>query len=77
MSKKVRTEDNDITLLWDIGTAYEFFISLYVLHEPEKFGVRASWAAGIRSRSRSGPPSGRREGEGTGPAPAAGPPSAS
>jgi DNA-binding transcriptional ArsR family regulator len=50
MIKKVQIDSNDISLLWDIGTAYEFFVSLYVLHEPERFGVRASWAAGIRSR---------------------------
>jgi DNA-binding transcriptional ArsR family regulator len=37
-------------LLWDIGTAYEFFITLQILHTPERYGVRASWAAGIRSR---------------------------
>jgi DNA-binding transcriptional ArsR family regulator len=35
---------------WDFGTAYELFISLHVLHEPEYYGIRASWAAGIRSR---------------------------
>jgi DNA-binding transcriptional ArsR family regulator len=35
---------------WDIGTAYELFISLHVLNEPEEFGLRASWAAGVRSR---------------------------
>jgi DNA-binding transcriptional ArsR family regulator len=35
---------------WDSGTAYDFFFSLYVLHAPEKFGLRASWAAGVRSR---------------------------
>lgn len=38
----------DIT--WDFGTAYELFISLHVLHEPEYFGLRPSWAAGVRSR---------------------------
>lgn len=38
------------TLEWEFGTAYEFFISLYVLHNPEQFGIRAAWAAGIRSR---------------------------
>ncbi len=38
------------TLIWDIGTAYELFISLHVLHEPDFFGIRASWAAGVRSR---------------------------
>ncbi len=35
---------------WDYGTAYELFISLHVLLEPEYFGIRASWAAGVRSR---------------------------
>src|SRR5271157_5932683 len=37
-------------LVWDVGTGYELFISLAVLHEPEYYGLRASWAAGIRSR---------------------------
>jgi DNA-binding transcriptional ArsR family regulator len=41
---------NGLRLLWDIGTAYEFFLTLHVLHTPERYGVRASWAAGIRSR---------------------------
>jgi DNA-binding transcriptional ArsR family regulator len=36
--------------LWDIGTAYDFFVSLKVLHEPSVFGLRAAWAAGMRSR---------------------------
>ena len=35
---------------WDIGTAYDLFISLRILHDPDEFGVRASWAAGVRSR---------------------------
>lgn len=35
---------------WDFGTAYELFLSLHVLHDPEYYGIRASWAAGIRSR---------------------------
>jgi len=35
---------------WDFGTAYELFISLHVLHEPEYFGIRPSYAAGVRSR---------------------------
>ena len=35
---------------WDIGTAYDLFISLRILHDPERYGVRASWAAGVRSR---------------------------
>lgn len=37
-------------LLWDLGTAYDLFISLYVLHQPADFGVRGVWAAGMRSR---------------------------
>jgi DNA-binding transcriptional ArsR family regulator len=35
---------------WDWGTAYDFFVSLRVLLEPDKFNLRASWAAGVRSR---------------------------
>jgi len=35
---------------WDIGTAYDLFVSLRALHDPDTFGVRASWAAGVRSR---------------------------
>ncbi|PWH12525.1 MAG: hypothetical protein DDG60_12730 [Anaerolineae bacterium] len=38
------------TIGWDFGTAYELFISLHVLHDPDYYGIRASWAAGIRSR---------------------------
>jgi DNA-binding transcriptional ArsR family regulator len=38
------------SLAWELGTAYEFFVSLYVLHHPDEFGLRASWAAGVRSR---------------------------
>ncbi|MFZ3070010.1 MAG: winged helix-turn-helix domain-containing protein [Anaerolineaceae bacterium] len=37
-------------LNWDIGTGYDLFISLMTLHNPEQFGLRASWAAGVRSR---------------------------
>lgn len=37
-------------LIWDIGTAYDMFISLHVLHEPDTYGLRGSWAAGVRSR---------------------------
>lgn len=37
-------------ILWDWGTAYDLFASLHVLHHPEKFGLRGSWAAGVRSR---------------------------
>lgn len=41
---------DNATIDWDFGTAYEFFLSLHVLHDPEYYGIRASWAAGIRSR---------------------------
>lgn len=37
-------------IVWDRGTAYDFLASLNVLHEPEKFGLRGAWAAGVRSR---------------------------
>ena len=36
------------SLSWDLGTAYDFFISLHVLHNPDKFGLRGSWAAALR-----------------------------
>lgn len=38
------------TILWDLGTGYDLFSSLYVLHHPATFGVRLSWAAGVRFR---------------------------
>jgi DNA-binding transcriptional ArsR family regulator len=38
------------TILWKTGTAYDFFVSLAVLHEPAIFGLRPSWAAGVRQR---------------------------
>lgn len=41
-------------LAWDIGTAYDFFISLLVLNQPDQYGLRASWAAGVRSRLPAG-----------------------
>lgn len=37
-------------IVWDFGTAYDFFLSLNVLHNPEIFGLKPSWAAGVRSR---------------------------
>ncbi len=37
-------------IAWDFGTAYELFVSLHVLHEPDYFGIRPSYAAGVRSR---------------------------
>jgi DNA-binding transcriptional ArsR family regulator len=35
---------------WDWGTAYDLFASLHVLHHSDRFGLRGSWAAGVRSR---------------------------
>ena len=43
-------EPEPTALAWDAGTAYELFVSLQVLHEPEFYELRPSWAAGIRSR---------------------------
>lgn len=37
-------------LLWDFGTAYDLFTGLFVLNNPGDFGLRPSWAAGVRSR---------------------------
>ena len=37
-------------IFWDKGSAYDLFISLYVIHRPDEFGLRPSWAAGVRSR---------------------------
>ena len=35
---------------WKTGTAFDFFVSLVVLHQPGTFAVRPSWAAGVRQR---------------------------
>lgn len=37
-------------LSWDSGAAYDMFISLSVLHDPDRYGLRGAWAAGVRSR---------------------------
>jgi len=37
-------------LHWDLGTGYDLFISQIAVYEPDRFGLRASWAAGVRSR---------------------------
>ena len=37
-------------LHWEMGTAYDFFLSLEILHKPEEHSLRPSWAAGVRSR---------------------------
>lgn len=41
---------DSLELIWDVGTAYDLFVSLEVLHEPSRYGLRGSWAAGVRSR---------------------------
>ena len=46
MSQKTNVPE----IQWDFGTAYELFISLHVLHAPDYYGVRPSYAAGVRSR---------------------------
>jgi len=38
------------TIHWKTGTAYDLFVSLAVLHQPATFGLRPSWAAGVRQR---------------------------
>lgn len=35
---------------WDIGTAYDFFVSIQILHDPAEFNLRSAWAAGMRQR---------------------------
>ncbi len=42
--------DDTTILAWDVGTAYELFVSLHVLHEPDRYDLRPSWTAKIRSR---------------------------
>lgn len=48
MSETSESKSTRITL--DVGTAYDFFTSLYVLHSPRKFGVRGAWASGMLAR---------------------------
>ena len=37
-------------LIWDLGTAYDLFISLVILQKPASFGLRGAWTAGVRAR---------------------------
>ena len=46
----MRQLNDDPEIQWDFGTAYELFISLHVLHNPAHYGIRPSYAAGVRSR---------------------------
>ena len=41
---------NSVNITWDFGTAYELFASLYAFNSPKYHGIRAGWAAGVRSR---------------------------
>ena len=45
------TETNtDPKITWDIGTGYDFFVSLNILHSPDDYGLRPAWASGMRQR---------------------------
>jgi len=44
---------SSLRLSWDYGTAFDLFVSLHVLHQPGRFGIRPAWAAGVRSRLSS------------------------
>ncbi|MGI6250194.1 MAG: ArsR/SmtB family transcription factor [Anaerolineaceae bacterium] len=35
---------------WDFGSGYDLFLSLRALTEPDVYGLRASWAAGVLGR---------------------------
>ena len=39
-----------VKITWQSGTGNDFFVSLYVLNHAGEFGLRPSWAAGVRSR---------------------------
>jgi DNA-binding transcriptional ArsR family regulator len=39
-----------VKINWQSGTGNDFFVSLYVLNHAGEFGLRPSWAAGVRSR---------------------------
>ena len=47
---EISLDSQPVRFHWSNGTAYDLFASLMVLHDPERFGVRPSWAAGVRSR---------------------------
>jgi DNA-binding transcriptional ArsR family regulator len=48
--KEQTTSEKTPSLTWETGTAYDLMMSIEVLHNPESFGLRPSWAAGVRSR---------------------------
>lgn len=49
-SEEQKSDQKEPRLTWEISTAYDLMMSIEVLHNPEKFGLRPSWAAGVRSR---------------------------
>lgn len=49
----MNASDQKPHILWDQGSAYDLFVSLRILHQPDEFGLRPSWAAGVRSRLSS------------------------
>ncbi len=46
----MKRNSQPVHITWDEGTAYDLFVSISVIHQPERFGLRPSWAAGVRSR---------------------------
>ncbi|KAA3646569.1 MAG: ArsR family transcriptional regulator [Chloroflexi bacterium] len=44
------SSNSPIEISFEVGSAYDFFASLHVLHNPGEFGLRGAWAAGVRSR---------------------------
>jgi DNA-binding transcriptional ArsR family regulator len=48
-----RQADGQMTIHWDVGAAYDFFLSLTVLKQPKVFEVRSTWASGMRARLES------------------------
>lgn len=37
-------------VIWDLGTAYDLFVSIAVLNKPAAYGLRGAWTAGVRAR---------------------------
>jgi len=48
MSTAGASKPTKITI--DVGTVYDFYQSLEVLHSPKQFGVRGAWASGMLAR---------------------------
>lgn len=50
MKESLQAASISTGLAWDVGTAYELFVSLHVLIQPEYYDLRASWASRFRAR---------------------------